>query len=131
MDTIVHAALEEICSRGAAGVSLPELWLKLQPALPSHGFTLSPKFKELLWTNLLDIPDLQFKSHGSAYSPRDDCIRSVGDSERLNLRIVAPEHLRDSFVGIYDVDASDAKVSTQQRRVLELLAIARFPSSLS
>nr|GMD41481.1 General transcription factor 3C polypeptide 1 like [Ipomoea batatas]GMD46254.1 General transcription factor 3C polypeptide 1 like [Ipomoea batatas] len=125
MDTIVQAALEEICSRGAAGLPLRELWSELQPALSSHGFTLSPKFKQLLWTNLLDIPDLQFKSNRGAYGPRDDCIRSVVDSERLNLTIFAPEHLLDSFVGIYDVEASDAKVSVQQRRVLELLAIAR------
>lgn len=43
----------------------------------------------------------------------------------MGLKIVAPEHLRNCFVGIYDIKASDAGVSQIQRRVLERLAIAR------
>ncbi|PWA49195.1 B-block binding subunit of TFIIIC [Artemisia annua] len=43
----------------------------------------------------------------------------------MEVRIVARDCLVDSFVGVYDVVASDARVSENQRRVLERLAVAR------
>ncbi|CAH9114788.1 unnamed protein product [Cuscuta epithymum] len=125
MDTVLHAALEHICSLGIAGLSLPKLWSKLQPTLTSEALTLCPKVKQALWTNLLDIPDLQFECSGIMYGPHEDIIRSVIDSEQMNLKVIAPEHLRDSFIGIYDADASVTKITSLQRRVLERLAIAR------
>ncbi|CAK9179892.1 unnamed protein product [Ilex paraguariensis] len=60
-----------------------------------------------------------------SYNHQDPSIQSIEESEKLNLKIVAAEHLRNSFVGIYDIKASDASISQPQRRALERLAIAR------
>ncbi|CAK9179893.1 unnamed protein product [Ilex paraguariensis] len=125
MDSIVHAALEEICSQGVNGLTLPILWPKLQSPLSSQGLHLCPNVKKALWTNLLNIPGLQFGSQGVSFNHQDPSIQSIEESEKLNLKIVAAEHLRNSFVGIYDIKASDASISQPQRRALERLAIAR------
>lgn len=53
---------------------------------------------------------------------------SVEEWEQMNLKVVAPESLRNNFIGIYDVAASDSGISQPQRRALERLAIARFAS---
>lgn len=60
------------------------------------------------------------------FGSNDPGIQSVEECERLRLKIVAAEHLRDSFVGVYDIKASDAAISGPQRHALERLAIARF-----
>ncbi|XAR49896.1 hypothetical protein NMG60_11004070 [Bertholletia excelsa] len=125
MDSIVHAALEEVCSQGANGLALSTLWAKLNSPLSSQGLHLCPSVKNAIWTNLISIPGLQFEGHGVSYESDDPKIRSVEESEKLNLKIVAAEHLRNSFVGIYDIKASDARIPQIQRRALERLAIAR------
>ncbi|KAL6996273.1 hypothetical protein U1Q18_006408 [Sarracenia purpurea var. burkii] len=125
MDSIVHAALEEVCSHGANGLSLQSLWLKLYSPLSSQGLHLCANVKKAIWTNLLSIPALQFEARGVSYDSQDPTIQPFEESERLDLKIVAAEHLRNSFVGIYDIKASDAGISLPQRRVLERLAIAR------
>lgn len=117
MDQIVSAALEEICSQGANGISLKELWPKLQSSI-----YLCNNVKQALWTNLLNVPNLQFKARNVSYTPSDDSVRSFEDSERLNLKIVAAEHLRNPFLGLYE----DASIPSPQRRALERVAIARF-----
>ncbi|KAM7483888.1 hypothetical protein LguiB_008471 [Lonicera macranthoides] len=128
MDSIVHAALEEICSEGVNGLTLPDLWPKLQSSLSSNGLHLCTNVKKAIWTNLLNIPGLQFKSRSISYSAQDSSIQSFKNSEELSLKIVAAEQLRNSFIGIYDIKASNAGISQPQRRALERLAIARFVS---
>ncbi|KAG5536532.1 hypothetical protein RHGRI_024082 [Rhododendron griersonianum] len=124
MDSIVHSALEEICSFGAAGLPLPTLWPKLHSRLSSHGLPLCPNVKQSLWANLRNVPGLQFEAGGASFGSNDPGIQSVEECERLRLKIVAAEHLRDSFVGVYDIKASDAAISGPQHRedVTTLLA---------
>ncbi|KAH7865791.1 hypothetical protein Vadar_011204 [Vaccinium darrowii] len=125
MDSVVHYALEEICCRGATGLLLPTLWPNLHSPLSSQNLPLCPNVKKALWTNLLNVPGLQFEAKGVSYDSNDPGIQSVEECEKLCLKIVAAEHLRNSFVGVYDITASDAAISQPQRRALERLAIAR------
>ena len=126
MDSIVFAALEEICSQGANGLALQSLWPNLHAALSSAGLDLSSGVKAAIWANLLKTPGLEFQSRNVSRNADDPAIQSVEQCEKLNLKIVAAEHLRDSFVGLYDVKASAVTgISAVQRRVLERLAIAR------
>lgn len=129
MDSIVNSALEEICAVGITGLTLPNLWPKLQQSFISNGLHPCLNVKKALWTNLLNIPGLQFESRGVCYDPQDSVIVSVEDSEKLNLKIVAAEHLRNCFVGLYDLKASNTGISVQGRRALERIAIARFVST--
>lgn len=126
MDTLVNSALEEICSHGDSGLHLSKLWPKLQPSISSHGLKLCPNVKKVLWFNLIDIPGLKFESNGVVYSSTDSCIRAFEQSERLDLKIIAPEHMCDAFIGVYDIEASDAKLSDREWRVLRYLATVRF-----
>lgn len=130
MDSVVHYAVEEICSQGVNGLTLRNLWPKLQHTLSSNDLHLCDNVKRALWTNLLNIPGLQFESRGVSYNSEDSSIQSFEDCERLELKIVAAEHLRNSYVGIYDIKASDAGISLPQRRALERLAIARYLHSI-
>ncbi|CAI0447514.1 unnamed protein product [Linum tenue] len=118
MDALISSAVEEICYRGEAGVALPSLWGKLTPPP-------SPSLKASLWSNLLLIPTLQFSAGGKEkpLSPEDPKIQRVEDAEKLKLKIVAKEHLRDCFVGLYDVPSTG--VNPRERRALERIAIAR------
>ncbi|XP_047341147.1 uncharacterized protein LOC124944847 [Impatiens glandulifera] len=125
MDSIVHAALEEICSEGATGIHLSDLWLRLLSPLTGHGIHPCDNVKKELWSNLLHIPSLQFQSKGTLYDSTDSIIQSVVESERLKLKIVASEKLRNCSVGVYDVKTSDANLSKIQRHTLKRLADAR------
>lgn len=125
MDPMVNSALEEICAVGATGLTLPNLWPKLQSSFISNGLPPCLNVKKALWTNLLNVPGLQFESRGVCYNCQDSVIQSVEDSEKLNLKIVAAEHLRNCFVGMYDIKASNTGISVQGRRALERIAIAR------
>ncbi|KAH7867225.1 hypothetical protein Vadar_030631 [Vaccinium darrowii] len=126
MDSVVHYALEEICCRGATGLLLQTLWPNLHSPLFSQNLPLCPNVKKALWTNLLNVPGLQFQAKGVSYDSNDPEIQSVEECERLCLKIVAAEHLRNCFVGVYDITASDAAISQPQRPALERLAIARL-----
>ncbi|KAL8189135.1 hypothetical protein R6Q57_029396 [Mikania cordata] len=125
MDPIVHKALEEICSQGANGLTLSVLWIKIQPHISSNGLNLCTNVRKALWSNLLNIPGLRFECKDVSYDAGNPKIQSVEDSEAMNLKIVAAEHLLNSFVGIYDIKASDAGIAPLHRCVLERLAIAR------
>ncbi|KAF8388748.1 hypothetical protein HHK36_025428 [Tetracentron sinense] len=125
MDSIVCAALEEICAQGINGVSLPDLWPTLQASLSSSGLDLCSGVKKSIWNGLLNIPGLQFQAQNSSFASQDPSIQSFEDSEKMNLKIIAADHLRDHFVGLYDLKAADAGISPPQRRALERLAIAR------
>ncbi|XP_020533909.1 uncharacterized protein LOC105631676 [Jatropha curcas] len=114
-ETLISSALEEICCRGPNGLSLSSLWSVLTP-------TSDVFVKGSLWTNLLSVPSLQFIVRGndkplSATNPK---IQRFEDAEKLNLKIVANEHLRDSFYGFYDIPSCSLS-----RKILERLAIVR------
>ncbi|KAI3774732.1 hypothetical protein L1987_49293 [Smallanthus sonchifolius] len=125
MDPVVYGALEEICSQGVNGLTLRALWSKIHSHISSNGLDLCTDVKKALWSNLLNIPSLRFEYKGVSYDAGNPTIQLFEDSEAMDLKIVAAEHLINSFVGIYDIKASDAAVSQTQRRVLERLAIAR------
>lgn len=125
MDSILNSALEEICSQGQNGVTLPTLYTKLSPLLSSFNLDLSPGVKKAIWVRLLSVPTLQFQAHNVSYSPSDPSIQSFEDAQKLNLKVFAKEHLRDNFVGLYNVQSANANMSSPQRRALERLAIAR------
>ncbi|KAM3324940.1 putative protein isoform X1 [Capsicum chacoense] len=126
MDAIVNTALEEICSNGSSGLHISKLWQKLHSPISNLGLKLCPNVKKALWFNLIDIPNLKFEANnGAVYSCMESCVRSIDESENLDLKIVAPEYMCDGFIGVYDVDASDAKLSMHERRVLRALATVR------
>ncbi|KAF9685289.1 hypothetical protein SADUNF_Sadunf03G0039100 [Salix dunnii] len=118
MDILISSALEEICYHGPSGVSLSSLWSTLTPKP-------SPSVKASLWTNLLSIPSLQFNVPGYdlPFSSDDSKIKRCEDAEKLGLKIVAKEHLRDSFVGLYDTPSTG--ISSNQRNALKRLAVSR------
>uniref|UniRef100_A0A7C8YVM9 General transcription factor 3C polypeptide 1 winged-helix domain-containing protein n=1 Tax=Opuntia streptacantha TaxID=393608 RepID=A0A7C8YVM9_OPUST len=120
MDSIVHAALEEICSQGVNGVSLSVLWPRLLPSLSSAGLHLCPAVKRAVWSGLVGVPGLCFRAQGSDFDPK---CKSFEECEGLNLMVFADEQLRRCFVGLYDVKASN--ITPPQQRVLERLALAR------
>uniref|UniRef100_A0A161ZTH2 Uncharacterized protein n=1 Tax=Daucus carota subsp. sativus TaxID=79200 RepID=A0A161ZTH2_DAUCS len=121
MEAMIHSALEEICAGGANGITLSTLWLKLKPTLISHGLDPCVSVKKALWTSLLTVPGLAFQSlKGDSLDPG-----LVEEFDKLGVKTVAAQHLRNSFVGLYDVDACNQGISLQGRRVLERLAIAR------
>lgn len=126
MDTVVYGALDEICLQGANGLTLRRLWSKITTHLSSNGLHLCTNVKKALWSSLLNIPSLRFECKGVSYDAEDPNIKYFEDAEAIDLRIIAAEHLLNSFVGIYDIKASDAGISQPQRRALERLAIARF-----
>lgn len=125
MDAVVSSAVEEICSQGQNGLALRNLWSRLEPSLSASGLDLSNGVKAAVWIQLLRVPSLQFEAGKGSYDAMDPSIQSFEDAERLNLKVVAKQHLRDSFVGLYNVRSASSNMSAHQRRVLERLAIAR------
>ncbi|KAL2939303.1 General transcription factor 3C polypeptide 1 [Bienertia sinuspersici] len=121
METIVHAAIEEICAQGINGISLSLLWPRLHSSLSSAGLNLCSAVKRAVWSGLIGVPGLQFRaSNGSEFDPKS---KSFEECESLNLTVFANEQLRRCFVGLYDVKASN--ITPPQQRVLERLALAR------
>ncbi|KAG0480455.1 hypothetical protein HPP92_011313 [Vanilla planifolia] len=126
MDDIISSAVEEICVQGASGIRIAELWRNLDATVSSCGFQLSIAIKKVIWGRLLAHPGLQFMSSGSILERKAVCRESLEGLERIELSIVADEHLRDSFLGLYDLkQAPHYEISHVQRRVLERLAMAR------
>ncbi|XP_022972207.1 uncharacterized protein LOC111470808 [Cucurbita maxima] len=125
MDVIVSSAVEEICSQGQNGLTLRNLWSRLEPSLSASGLDLSNGVKTALWTQLLSIPSLQFDAGKVNYDAKDPSIQSFENAERLNVKVMGKEYLRDNFVGLYNVRSASSNMSAHQRRVLERLAIAR------
>lgn len=125
MDSFISTALEEICAEGPGGIPLQKLWWSLQSSVVSFGLLMDDAVKEAIWGRLLALPDLLFKSPSAIFGPRDSAIRSPDQSEKLGLRVVADEHLRDSFLGIYDLKAANVEITPVLKQVLERLAVAR------
>lgn len=118
MDSVVNAALEEICTQVEDGLTLEALWPKLEASASASldlEPPLSPAVKRAIWTNLLRIPTLRFEPHPS--NPNLE----LEDAENLNLKIFAQQTLSDNFLGLYDSQS----LQNAQVRVLQLLANAR------
>ncbi|GMI73201.1 hypothetical protein like AT1G17450 [Hibiscus trionum] len=114
MDSFISSALEEICFHGQVGISLSSLCTKIG---------IPPSLKPSLWKNLLSIPVLRFKAPNAEFlNPTDASIQCAEVAEKLDIIILAHETLRNNFVGLYD---DNVQISSQQRRTLERLAIAR------
>ncbi|KAH1259669.1 hypothetical protein GmHk_02G002996 [Glycine max] len=115
MDSVVNAAVEEICAGIEDGLTLAALWAKLEdsPSLSSSNLCLNSTVKRAIWTNLLRIPTLRFEPQPSS--------SELEDAEKLNTKIFAHQSLTDNFVGLYDSQS----LQDAQMRVLRLLANAR------
>ncbi|KAL8170314.1 hypothetical protein V2J09_022118 [Rumex salicifolius] len=129
MESIVHAAIGEVCARGANGLPLSQLWQKLHHPLSVAGLP-SPAddaVKRAFWSNLRAVPGIRFRLSDSIseFDGSDPKVQSLEECEQLDLKIVANEQLRDCFVGLYDDKASTSSISAPQRQVLERLAMAR------
>ncbi|KAE9605186.1 putative B-block binding subunit of TFIIIC, winged helix-turn-helix DNA-binding protein [Lupinus albus] len=114
MDTVINAAVEEICAAAQLeeGITLESLWSKLQnsPSLTSSNLSLSSSsVKKAIWTNLIRIPSLRFEPQPS----------SLEDADAV--RIFPQQSLSDNFFGLYDSQT----LQQPQMRVLRLLANAR------
>ncbi|KAL0354484.1 UNVERIFIED_CONTAM: hypothetical protein Sradi_3895300 [Sesamum radiatum] len=128
MDSVVHSALEEICCEAANGLHLRDLWPKLSPCLASRGLPLCPNVKRAVWENLAEIPGLKVEAcdYASCSNATEELTKcDVEVCEKLNVKIVAPEAMRKSFLGIYEMEASESSLSDTQRLILERLAVAR------
>ncbi|CAA6670524.1 unnamed protein product [Spirodela intermedia] len=110
---------------GSRRIPLPKLWWNLQSSVESFGLLMDDAVKEVIWRRLLALPDLLFKSSSAMFTSRDSAIKSPDQSEKLGLRVVADEHLRDSFLGIYDLKAANVEITPVLKQVLERLAVAR------
>lgn len=126
MDSILNSALAEICSELQNGLSLQALWPRLDLSLSSSNLDLSPHLKQAIWDALRSVPTLKFDAKNASYGPADPSILSFEDAEKLNLKLVADEGLRDSFMGLYNVRSANASLSKIQRMALERLVTARF-----
>ncbi|KAK7355373.1 hypothetical protein VNO80_14628 [Phaseolus coccineus] len=115
MDSVVNAAVEEICGGIEDGVSLAALWVKLEgsPSLSTANLHLNRTVKRAIWTNLLRIPGLRFEPRPSS--------SELEDAEKLNLKIFPQSSLIDNFAGLYESQS----FQHAQKRVLHLLANAR------
>ncbi|KAJ7963241.1 B-block binding subunit of TFIIIC [Quillaja saponaria] len=71
--------------------------------------------------NLLRVPTLQFEFQKELYSFDDPLIQSFEDAEKLSLKIVAQQNIKDSFVGLYNVPYVNAKLPANQRHAIKLL----------
>lgn len=131
MDIIISTALEEICAEGAAGISLPKLWRSLRGCLGSSGLEMDDSVKEAIWRRLLALPVLQFSVQAALLDPWDPSIESAEQSEKLELKVAAVEHVRHSFLGIYDLKAANVEITPLLRQVLERVAVARFVLTFS
>ncbi|XP_070018708.1 uncharacterized protein [Nicotiana sylvestris] len=139
MDAIVNKAVEELCIQGCKGnssVLISNLWPKLNPILSKNGLVLCNNVKKAILSNLINIPGLEFKSReGSRYTCDDnDLVKSysVEECERMELKIVVPEHMVDNFTRIHEVEVFKSKLCKQElealhlrKRVLQRIAIAR------
>ncbi|KAK8463670.1 hypothetical protein PHAVU_011G011400 [Phaseolus vulgaris] len=115
MDSVVNAAVEEICGGIEDGVTLAGLWEKLQgsPSFSSTNLNLNRNVKRALWTNLLRIPVLRFEPPPSS--------SELEDAENLNLKVFPQSSLVHNFLGLYESQS----IQHAQTRVLHLLAKAR------
>ncbi|XP_047960632.1 uncharacterized protein LOC125205627 isoform X1 [Salvia hispanica] len=127
MDAVVNSALEEICCGAAEGLNLSDLWAKIGPTLAARGLPICPSLKRAVWENLAEIPELKLVACNGASSKLAEALLNytAEECEQMNVKIVAPEAMRRSFLGLYDVGTSESSLADIQRFILERLAAAR------
>ncbi|XP_042053546.1 uncharacterized protein LOC121798548 isoform X2 [Salvia splendens] len=127
MDAVVNSALEEICCGAAEGLNLSDLWAKIGPTLAAHGLPICPNLKRAVWENLAEIPELKPVACNGASSKLSEALvnYTAEECEQMDVKIVAPEAMRRSFLGLYDVGTSESSLADIQRFILERLAVAR------
>ncbi|KAL3850329.1 hypothetical protein ACJIZ3_012211 [Penstemon smallii] len=119
MDSVVHSALEEICYGEDEGLHLRNLWPKLTTI--SISLSLSPSVKQAVWENLVQVPGLKFQA--ACHDAVEDWSKcTVEECEQRNVTIVAPQPMRKSFQGIYEIEST---LSHTQRLIIQKLTLAR------
>ncbi|KAL2652072.1 hypothetical protein R1flu_020200 [Riccia fluitans] len=126
MDALVSAALQELAVEGSEGCTLPKLWSLIHDAATEARINLAGRPKQYLWQELLIVPGIVLslpKSVSIAVS--DPRVQPVESAEKLGVQIVASEALRDGSLGLYDLKVCDARLSKEQRDILERIAKSR------
>ncbi|OAE25980.1 hypothetical protein AXG93_1712s1600 [Marchantia polymorpha subsp. ruderalis] len=126
MDALVSAALQELAVEGPEGCTVTKLWTLLQPAAAELDIELAGRPKQFLWQELLEVTDIEFSLPNSGpIDASDPRLQTVESAELLAVQLVAPEALRDSSLGLYDLKVCDARLSKEQRSILERIAKSR------
>ncbi|XP_047958329.1 uncharacterized protein LOC125203869 isoform X2 [Salvia hispanica] len=127
MDAAVDSALEEICCGAAEGLHLSDLWAKIAPTLAARGLPICPNVKRAVLENLAEIPELKLVARDGAPSVLAEALirYTAEECEAMDVKIVAPEAMRRSFLGLYDAGIPESSSADIQRLILERLALAR------
>ncbi|CAO1946792.1 unnamed protein product [Urochloa humidicola] len=127
MDTLVAAALEEVCARLSRGLAVSDLWTAISGASEVAGLPLDPAVKRVLLARLTAHPVIDLvegEREGAPFHPAEKDL--VEEAERRGARLVATAALRDKFLGIYDHNkCSGSKMSAIQKKTLELIGASR------
>lgn len=106
---------------------MTKLWTLLQPAAAELDIELAGRPKQFLWQELLEVTDIEFSLPNSGpIDASDPRLQTVESAELLAVQLVAPEALRDSSLGLYDLKVCDARLSKEQRSILERIAKSRL-----
>ncbi|KAK8454171.1 hypothetical protein SEVIR_5G408501v4 [Setaria viridis] len=122
MDTLVAAALEEVCARLSRGLPVTALWTAISGASAAAGLPLDAAVKRVLLARLTALPVINLVEggrEGAPFHPAEEDL--VEEAERRGARLVASAALRDNFLGIYD----DQKMSDDQKTTLERIGASR------
>ncbi|KAG6553782.1 hypothetical protein Mapa_004699 [Marchantia paleacea] len=126
MDALVSAALQELAVEGPEGCTVTKLWTLLQNAAAELDIELAGRPKQFLWQELLKVTAMEISLPKSLpVSASDPRLQTVESAEMLAVHLVAPEALRDSSLGLYDLKVCDARLSKEQRSILEHIAKSR------
>ncbi|RCV28412.1 hypothetical protein SETIT_5G403200v2 [Setaria italica] len=122
MDTLVAAALEEVCARLSRGLPVTALWTAISGSSAAAGLPLDAAVKRVLLARLTALPVINLVEggrEGAPFHPAEEDL--VEEAERRGARLVASAALRDNFLGIYD----DQKMSDDQKTTLERIGASR------
>ncbi|CAL4972835.1 unnamed protein product [Urochloa decumbens] len=126
MDTLVAAALEEVCARLSRGLPVTDLWAAISGASEVAGLPLDPAVKHVLLARLTALLVISLVEGEREGAP---CFHPAEEAERRGARLVATAAFRDNFLGIYDHNrCSDSKMSANQKKTLECIGASRCAS---
>lgn len=126
MDTLVAAALEEVCARLSRGLPVTALWTAISGSSAAAGLPLDAAVKRVLLARLTALPVINLVEggrEGAPFHPAEEDL--VEEAERRGARLVASAALRDNFLGIYDHRCSVSELSADQMQTLECLGTSR------
>ncbi|CAO2195465.1 unnamed protein product [Urochloa humidicola] len=127
MDTLVAAALEEVCAQLSRGISVTDLWTAISGAAEAAGLPLDPAVRRVLLARLTALPVISLvegEREGAPFHPAEKDL--VEEAERRSARLVASAAFRDNFLGIYDHNrCTDSKMSANQKKTLERIGASR------